>query len=187
MAIEVGSKIPMTAKIGYPGGDHYEVNGESFQQYEVANAEAMFGGTRVVIFALPGAFTPVCTTKQFPEFEAKYEELVAAGVDDVYCISVNDPYVMGAWETFVEMADDITETKVKLLSDGNAEITEALGMLVDKSNQGMGKRSWRYAAVVNNGVVEQVFVEPGMADNTDEDPYIASTPSAVLLWLKSSS
>ena len=187
MAIEVGSTIPMTAKIGYPGGDHYEVNGESFQQYEVANAEAMFGGTRVVIFALPGAFTPVCTTKQFPEFEAKYEELVAAGVDDVYCISVNDPYVMGAWETFVEMADDITETKVKLLSDGNAEITEALGMLVDKSNQGMGKRSWRYAAVVNNGVVEQVFVEPGMVDNSEDDPYIASTPSAVLLWLKSSS
>ena len=73
-----------------------------------------------------------------------------------------------------------------MLSDGNGEITEALGMMVDKSNQGMGKRSWRYAAVVNNGVVEQVFVEPGMMDNTDEDPYIASTPSAVLLWLKSS-
>ena len=186
MAIEVGSKIPMTAKVGYPGNEIYEVNGETFDKYEVADAEAMFGGIRVVIFALPGAFTPVCTSKQLPEFEEKFSELTAAGVQDVYCISVNDPYVMAAWETFVEMSDEISETKVKLLSDGNGEITEALGMMVDKSNQGMGKRSWRYAAVVNNGVVEQVFVEPGMMDNTDEDPYIASTPSAVLLWLKSS-
>jgi peroxiredoxin len=140
----------------------------------------MFENQRVVLFSLPGAFTPVCTTKQLPAFEEKYDELIAAGVQDVYCISVNDPYVMAAWETFNEVE------KVKLLSDGNGEITEALGMTVDKSNECMGKRSWRYAAVVNNGVVEQVFIEPGMVDNSEDDPYIASTPSAVLLWLKSS-
>ena len=180
MAIEVGSKIPMTAKVGYPSNGTWEVNGETFDKYDIADASVMFENQRVVLFSLPGAFTPVCTTKQLPAFEEKYDELIAAGVNDVYCISTNDPYVMAAWETFLEVE------KVKLLSDGNGEITEALGMMVDKSNECMGKRSWRYAAVVNNGVVEKVFVEPGMVDNSEEDPYISSTPSAVLLWLKSS-
>ena len=138
-----------------------------------------FKNKTVVLFSLPGAFTPTCSSTHLPGYEEKYKELKKYA-DDVYCISVNDPYVMAAWETFNEVE------KVKLLSDGNGEITEALGMTVDKSNECMGKRSWRYAAVVNNGVVEQVFVEPGMVDNSEDDPYIASTPSAVLLWLKSS-
>ena len=141
----------------------------------------MFRNKRVVLFALPGAFTPVCSAQQLPDFESKFAELTAAGVEDVYCISVNDPYVVGAWETLLEIQN------VKLIADIDGTITESLGMMVDKSNLGMGKRSWRYAAVVNNGVVEQVFEEPGMVDNCETDPYIASTPSAVLLWLKSSS
>ena len=141
----------------------------------------MFRNKRVVLFALPGAFTPVCSAQQLPDFESKFAELTAAGVEDVYCISVNDPYVVGSWETLLEIQN------VKLIADVDGTITESLGMMVDKSNLGMGKRSWRYAAVVNNGVVEQVFEEPGMVDNCETDPYIASTPSAVLLWLKSSS
>ena len=182
MAIEVGSTIPMTARVGYHGGGSifWTVNDEVFQKYEIETCDAMFN-QRVVLFSLPGAFTPVCTSKQLPEFEEKFSELTAAGVEDVYCISVNDPYVIGSWETLLEIQN------VKLIADVDGTITEGLGMTVDKSNLGMGKRSWRYAAVVNNGVVEQVFVEPGMVDNSEDDPYIASTPSAVLLWLKSSS
>ena len=183
MAIEIGSTIPMTARVGYHGGgsNSWTVNDEVFQKYEIESCDAMFKDQRVVLFALPGAFTPVCTSKQLPEFEEKFSELTAAGVQDVYCISVNDPYVMGAWEELMDIKN------VKLLADVDGTITESLGMMVDKTIDGMGKRSWRYAAVVNNGVVEQVFVEPGMVDNCEEDPYIASTPSAVLLWLKSSS
>lgn len=183
MAIEVGSTIPMTARVGYHGGggSSWTVNDEVFQKYEIETCDAMFKNQRVVLFSLPGAFTPVCTSKQLPEFEEKFSELTAAGVEDVYCISVNDPFVMGAWEELMDIKN------VKLLADVDGTITESLGMMVDKTIDGMGKRSWRYAAVVNNGVVEQVFVEPGMVDNCEEDPYIASTPSAVLLWLKSSS
>jgi peroxiredoxin len=183
MAIEVGSTIPMTARVGYHGGGlgSWTVNDEVFQKYEIETCDAMFKDQRVVLFSLPGAFTPVCTSKQLPEFEAKFAELTAAGVQDVYCISVNDPYVIGAWEELMDIEN------VKLLADVDGTITESLGMMVDKTIDGMGKRSWRYAAVVNNGVVEQVFIEPGMVDNSEEDPYIASTPSAVLLWLKSTS
>ena len=180
MAIEVGSTLSLTAKVGLNAGDSMNLAEEIVPKYDVMDSDIFFRNKRVVVFALPGAFTPTCTTKQLPQFEEKYNELVSAGVEDVYCISVNDPYVMGAWESMLEIS------KVKLIADGNGELTESLGMLVDKSNLGFGKRSWRYAAVVNNGVVEQAFIEPGMVDNCEDDPYIASTPSAVLLWLKSS-
>ena len=182
MAIEIGSTIPFTAKVGVNGGGNsYLINDEAFPSYEIYECDNMFRNKRVVLFALPGAFTPVCSAQQLPDFESKFAELTAAGVEDVYCISVNDPYVVGSWETLLEIQN------VKLIADVDGTITESLGMMVDKSNLGMGKRSWRYAAVGNNGVVEQVFEEPGMVDNCETDPYIASTPSAVLLWLKSSS
>ena len=138
----------------------------------------LFDGKRVVIFSLPGAFTPTCSAYQLPGFEEKYQEFTALGIDDIYCISVNDGFVMNAW------AQDQNIEKVKLIPDGNAYFTRSMGYLVNKSNLGFGHRSWRYAAVVENGMIEKLFVEEGLRDNADSDPYEASTPEAVLEYVK---
>ena len=139
----------------------------------------LFDSKRVVIFSLPGAFTPTCSAYQLPGFEEKYEEFAALGIDAIYCVSVNDGFVMNAW------AQDQNIEKVKLIPDGNAYFTRSMGYLVNKSNLGFGARSWRYAAVVDNGIIEKLFVEGGQRDNADTDPYEASTPEAVFEYVKS--
>jgi len=138
----------------------------------------LFDGKRVVIFSLPGAFTPTCSAYQLPGFEQKYEEFVQLGIDAIYCISVNDGFVMNAW------AKDQGIEKVTLIPDGNAYFTRSMGQLVLKSNLGFGERSWRYAAVVDNGIIEKLFEEPGRSDNAADDPYGETTPEAVLEYVK---
>jgi len=138
----------------------------------------LFSGKRVVIFSLPGAFTPTCSAYQLPGFEDRFEEFVQLGIDNIYCISVNDGFVMNAW------AKDQGIEKVKLIPDGNAYFTRSMGYLVNKSNLGFGQRSWRYAAVVNDGVIEKLFPEEGFRDNADTDPYEESTPEKVLEYLQ---
>jgi peroxiredoxin len=138
----------------------------------------LFDGKRVVIFSLPGAFTPTCSAYQLPGFEEKYDDFLGLGIDDIYCISVNDGFVMNAW------AQDQNIQNVKLIPDGNSYFTRSMGMLVSKSNLGFGERSWRYAAVVENGVIEKLFVEVGQRDNADSDPYEASTPEKVYEYVK---
>ena len=139
----------------------------------------LFDGKRVVIFSLPGAFTPTCSAYQLPGFEEKYNDFVGSGIDDIYCISVNDAFVMNAWQK------DQNIEKVKLIPDGNAYFTRSMGMLVTKSNLGFGDRSWRYAAVVDNGIIEKLFVEAGKRDNADSDPYEVTNPETILSYLKS--
>ena len=139
----------------------------------------LFDNKRVVVFSLPGAFTPTCSAYQLPGFEEKYEEFAACGVDDIYCISVNDGFVMNAW------AKDLGIEKVNLIPDGNGEFTRGMGMLVSKSNLGFGDRSWRYAAVLANGYIETLFIESGKCDNAGDDPYEATTPENVLEYVKS--
>ena len=138
----------------------------------------LFSGKRVVIFSLPGAFTPTCSAYQLPGFEDRFEEFVQLGIDNIYCISVNDGFVMNAW------AKDQGIEKVKLIPDGNAYFTRSMGYLVNKSNLGFGQRSWRYAAGVNDGVIEKLFLEEGFRDNADTDPYEESTPEKVLEYLQ---
>ena len=138
----------------------------------------LFAGKRVVVFSLPGAFTPTCSAYQLPGFEEKYEDFTALGVDTVYCVSVNDAFVMNAW------AKDQNIEKVQLIPDGNAYFTRAMGQLVSKSNLGFGDRSWRYAAVIQDGVIEKLFVEDGKSDNHEADPYRESTPEQVYDYLK---
>ena len=138
----------------------------------------LFSGKRVVIFSLPGAFTPTCSAYQLPGFEDRFEEFVQLGINNIYCISVNDGFVMNAW------AKDQGIEKVKLIPDGNAYFTRSMGYLVNKSNLGFGQRSWRYAAVVNDGVIEKLFLEEGFRDNADTDPYEESTPEKVLEYLQ---
>ena len=137
----------------------------------------LFNNKRVVIFSLPGAFTPTCSAYQLPGFEEKYDEFTALGIDAIYCISVNDAFVMNAW------TKDLNIENVKLIPDGNAYFTRSMGMLVNKSNLGFGNRSWRYAAVVDNGIIEKIFVEQGLRDNSDVDPYEETTPDKVLEYV----
>jgi len=139
----------------------------------------LFSGKRVVVFSLPGAFTPTCSAYQLPGFEEKYEDFTALGVDAVYCVSVNDAFVMNAW------AKDQNIKNVKMIPDGCGTFTSNMGMLVAKPKQGFGMRSWRYAAIINDGTVEVLFEEPGKLDNNDGDPYSVSSPENVLKYLQS--
>lgn len=139
--------------------------------------DVLFSNKKVIIFSLPGAFTPTCSAYQLPGFEEKYDEFKALGIDEIYCISVNDAFVMNAW------AKEQDIKNVKLIADGNGYFTRAMGQLVTKTNLGFGDRSWRYAAVVTNGVIEKLFEEPGKVDNAVEDPYEFTTPEAVLTYL----
>ena len=138
-----------------------------------------FAGKRVVLFSLPGAFTPTCSTYQLPGFEKGAQEFRDLGIDEIYCMSVNDSFVMNKWAQAQELEN------VKVIPDGSGAFTRKIGMLVDKDNLGFGARSWRYAAVINDGVIEAWFEEPGRADNHPEDPYGESAPETVLAWLTS--
>ena len=148
-------------------------------EFVIRTTSELFDKKKVVIFSLPGAFTPTCSAYQLPGFEEKYEEFTALGIDDIYCISVNDGFVMNAW------AQDQNIEKVKLIPDGNAYFTRSMGYLVSKSNLGFGDRSWRYAAIVDDRIIEKIFVEDGFRDNADTDPYEVSTPENVLEYIKS--
>jgi peroxiredoxin len=141
--------------------------------------DELFGGKRVVLFALPGAFTPTCSSFQLPGFELDYDKFIEQGIDDVYCLSVNDGFVINAW------AKDQNISKVKMIPDGNGEFTDGMGMLVRKLNLGFAFRTWRYAAIVNDGEIEKLFEEPGKCDDCPTDPYGESSPESVLSYLQS--
>jgi len=148
-----------------------------FEWYDLTSAE-MFTGKRVVLVALPGAFTPTCSSTHLPGYEMEYDKLIELGIDEVYCLSVNDTFVMNSWM-------NATETKkVKPIPDGAGEFSRRLGFLVDKNNKGMGMRSWRYSMILNDGVVEQMFVEAGLSDNSDADPFEVSDVYTMLEYLK---
>ena len=143
--------------------------------------EDYFDNKRVVLFSLPGAFTPTCSSKQLPGFEKEYDTIRSLGIDEVYCVSVNDSYVMNAW------AEHMRIKHVKMIPDGSGNFTRFMGMLVGKNHLGFGNRSWRYMCVINNGVVEKWWQEPGINnEGLDDDPYIESTPNNMLEYLKSS-
>lgn len=144
------------------------------------NSYEIFGGRRVVVFALPGAFTPTCSSKQLPGYEELYDDFLNSGVDEVFCLSVNDSFTMNAW------AESLGISKVKMIPDGSGSFTRRMNMSVDKDNLGFGQRSWRYAMVVDNGRIEKLFEEPNKRDKADSDPYELSTPENVLAYLQGS-
>jgi len=161
--LNVGDRIPQVILPIRVDGDfkHLETNEQ-------------FAGKRVIIFALPGAFTPTCSSFQLPGFETQFSQFQEKGIDEIYCLSVNDSFVMNAW------FDGQGIQNVRPLPDGNGEFTEGMGASVQKANVGFGIRSWRYAIVVNDNVIEHVFAEEGFGDNIDSDPYEVSTPENVL-------
>jgi thioredoxin-dependent peroxiredoxin len=138
----------------------------------------LFVGKRVVVFALPGAFTPTCSSFQLPGYDLRYDEFKSYNIDEVYCLSVNDSFVMNAWFNSQSIKN------VKPIPDGSGEFTYAMGMSVTKANLGFGFRSWRYAMVVNDGEIEQMFEEPGKVGNCPVDPYEVSNPETVLNYLR---
>ena len=138
------------------------------------DTKEQFAGKRVIIFGLPGAFTPTCSTQQLPGFEEKFEEFRAKGIDEIYCVSVNDTFVMNTW------FESLGIKNVYPLPDGNGEFTHTIGAECSKSNLGFGYRSWRYAVVVNDGVIEKAFIEEGYTDNAESDPYEVSSPENIL-------
>ena len=148
--------------------------------WQSLNTRESFAGKRVLIFALPGAFTPTCSSQQLPGYEKLYNDFLETGIDEVYCLSVNDTFVMNAW------FENQGIKNVKALPDGNFEFTSRVDALVEKGNLGFGKRSWRYAMVVNDNVVEHVFAEDDMRDLADTDPYEVSAPENVLKALTES-
>jgi peroxiredoxin len=154
------------------------VGGPNPFRWQDVTSDDIFKGKRVVVFALPGAFTPTCTTEQCPAYERHYDDFRAAGADDVYCLSVNDAFVMYQWGRMLGI------DKVKLLPDGSGHFTRRMGMLINKDHLGFGDRSWRYAMVVEDGEIVGWFEEPGINDDgSDADPYGESKPEVVLDWL----
>ena len=158
-------------------GDTDEKGGCTFigGEWKDVSTKELFNDKKVVIFSLPGAFTPTCSGQQLPTYDEMYSQFKDKGIDDVYCVSVNDAFVMNAW------ARDLGIKNVKMIPDGDGTFTRSMGMLVNKPKQGFGMRSWRYAAIVNNGTIENMFIEPGQNDfSDDDDPYTVSSPEHVL-------
>ncbi len=152
------------------GGDN------PFRWQDVSSAD-IFQDKKVVVLALPGAFTPTCSSTHLPGYEEKYDELKRNGVDEVYCLSVNDAFTMFQWSQRLQVK------KVKMLPDGNGDFTRQMGMLVKKENLGFGMRSWRYSMYVVNGEIKKIFVEPGFMDNCPDDPFEVSDVDTMLDYL----
>jgi len=142
------------------------------------NTQDYFAGKKAIVFSLPGAFTPTCTTKQLPGYDFAYAEFANLGYNYCYCISVNDPFVMNTWR------ESLGIVYVDMIPDGNGIFTGLMNQLVLKENLGFGYRSWRYAAVVEDGRIVKLWEEPGKEDNHPEDPYTTTDPQTVLNYLK---
>ena len=160
----------------YRIGDSDEKGGCTFigGTWKDVTTDDLFKGKRIVLFSLPGAFTPTCSTQQLPGFDENFEKFQEKGIDEIYCVSVNDTFVMNSW------FESLGIKNVYPLPDGNGEFTHLIGAECSKSNLGFGYRSWRYAVVVNDGVIEKAFIEDGYQDNAESDPYEISTPENLL-------
>ena len=162
-------------------GDDNAVGGCAFigGEWKDVDTVEIFDNKKVVVFALPGAFTPTCSSQQVPAYEELYEDIKAQGIDEVYCLSVNDAFVMNAWFTNQGIK------KVKPIGHGEGVFTQGMGMLVNKPGQGFGMRSWRYSMLVNNGEVMKTFVEDGKNNaSEDSDPFLVSDAQTMLTYLK---
>ena len=154
-----GQRVPNVTFKTREGGDWKDIT-----------TDELFGGRTVVLFALPGAFTPTCSSSHLPRYDELCSTFREAGVDEVVCLSVNDGFVMDAW------GRDQGVKNVRLIADGNGDFTRGMGMLVDKRDLGFGPRSWRYSMLVKNGVIERMFIEP----DKPGDPYEVSDADTML-------
>ena len=142
-------------------------------EWKTVTTDELFKGRTVVVFSLPGAFTPTCSSTHLPRYNELAPAFRANGVDEIVCVSVNDGFVMSEWAKDQEAAD------VRLIPDGNGEFTEKMGLLVDKADLGFGKRSWRYSMLVKDGVIRKMFIEPQKAG----DPFEVSDADTMLDYI----
>lgn len=155
------------------------VGGDNSFRWQDLRSQELFGGKRVLVFSLPGAFTPTCSNEQCPAFERAYEEVLGHDIDEVICIGVNDAFVMFQWGRHLGVS------KVRLIPDGSGHFTRRMGMLINKDHLGFGYRSWRYMMIVKDGVIEKWWEEPGINDDgSDDDPYVETTADVALAYLK---
>lgn len=154
------------------------IGGDNPYKWQDVSTDEFFKNKKIVVFSLPGAFTPTCSTYQVPNYNKMYDEFKALGIDDIYCISVNDAFVMNKWKE-QQAAKNLT-----FIPDGNGEFTRKMGYLVEKKNLGFGERSWRYSMFVKDGEIVKIFEEPGFDDNVENDPYEVSDPETMLNYLK---
>lgn len=141
--------------------------------WKEVTTDELFKDKTVIVFSLPGAFTPTCSSSHLPRYNELFSEFKKHGVDEIVCVSVNDTFVMNAWK------DSQEAENINFIPDGNGEFTEGMGMLVDKSELGFGKRSWRYSMLVKNGQVEKMFIEP----NKPGDPFEVSDADTMLNYI----
>lgn len=153
------------------------IEGDNPFKWVDVTTEEIFSGNRVLVFALPGAYTPTCSTYQVPGFVQQHKAIKALGVDSIYVLSVNDTFVMRKW-----LLEHDCAGKIDFIPDGNAEFTKGMGMDLDMSVVGFGTRSRRYAMIVNDGVIEKMFAEPDATED-DPDPYGVSSPESVMEYL----
>jgi len=168
--IKVGDSLPNVTLQEY---SEVEGNGCSIGPNPVKVADAVAGKT-IALFALPGAYTPTCSAKHVPGYVAKADELKKDGVDEIWCVSVNDPFVMGAWGR-----DQKTAGKVRMMADGSADFAKATGLTLDLNARGMGLRSQRYSMLVKDGVVKSLNIEgPGKFEVSDADTLLRQVTAA---------
>lgn len=155
------------------------IGGDNPYRWQDVSTDDVFAGKRIAVFSLPGAFTPVCSGSQCPDYERQYQALRDCGIDDVYCVSVNDAFVMFQW------AKHLAIRNLKLLPDGNGAFTRRMGMLINKEHLGFGYRSWRYSMVVDDRQIVLFFAEPGINDDgSDDDPYTVTKPQTMIEALR---
>ena len=169
----IGRKVPDDITFNVRVRNDY-LGGDNPYQWQEMTTDDYFKDKRVLIFSLPGAFTPTCSTMQLPGFEEHYSKLKATGIDEIYCVSVNDSFVMNAW------AKDQKLENVKVIPDGSGRFTRGMGMLVRKDPEDFGYRSWRYAAHIEDCVVKKMWVEEGKMDDCPTDPYGETNPQEIL-------
>ena len=149
-----------------------------------------FKGKKCILFSIPGAFTPTCSSAHLPGYEDNYDEFKKMGVDEVYCLSVNDAFVMRKWGIDQGLVEDFIPgslgfTKVKLIPDGACQFTRAVGMSCTwDTERGFGERSWRYSALIVDGIVKKVFIEEPFIQNSKEDPFTVSNAETMMSYMK---
>ena len=146
-------------------------------KWKTISTNNLFKNKKSVVFSLPGAYTPTCSNSHLPDYEKKYNELKKKGVNDVYCVSVNDPFVMHNWKNKHNIKN------VKMIPDGNGAFTKKMGALVKKNNLGFGDRSWRYSMFIDNGKIKKIFSESNMSNNHKSDPFKVSDVDTMINYL----
>ena len=185
--ISEGMKLP---NVVFKTRVRVESSDENPFEWKDMTTDDYFKGKKCILFSLPGAFTPTCSSSHLPGYEKYYEQFKSMGVDEVYCLSVNDAFVMRKWGIDQGLEEDTTPgslgfKQVKLIPDGACHFTRGVGMSCTwESERGFGERSWRYSALVVDGVVKKVFIEQPMVQNSKEDPFEVSNAETMFSFLQ---